>query len=78
MWHRQILSQQLQVAEEEFWACVREGVRPDRGEPKAPPEALPADLVWQLRNKVGLTEAEIFKFTKAEAVERMNEFWMGG
>jgi hypothetical protein len=76
MWHRQILAQQLQVTEEQFWACVRDGVKPNRGEPAAPAEALPADLVWQLKNRVGLSEAEIFKLTKAEAVERMNRFWI--
>ena len=78
MWHRQILGQQLQVSEAEFWACVQDGIRPDRGAPAAPPEALPADLVWQLRSKVGLNDAEIFAMTKAEAIERMRQYWMGG
>ena len=43
-----ILRDQLAVSEEEFWRCVRDGVKPDRGVPEAPPEALPADLVYLL------------------------------
>lgn len=78
MWHRQILGQQLQVTEAEFWACVRDGTKPGRGEPAAPPEALPADLVWQLRTKIGLTEEEIFAMTKAQAIERMTRYWQSG
>ncbi len=76
MWHRQILGQQLQVTEPEFWACVQDGVRPDRGAPSTPPAALPVDLVWQLRSKVGMSDVEIFAMTKAEAVERMRQYWM--
>jgi hypothetical protein len=34
-----ILRDQLGVSEEEFWACVRDGIKPDRGVPEAPPEA---------------------------------------
>jgi hypothetical protein len=78
IWHRQILGQQLQVSESEFWACVQEGVLPDRGAPATPVEALPVDLVWQLRSKVGLSDAEIFALTRAEAIERMRQHWMRG
>jgi hypothetical protein len=77
LWH-QILRTQLQVTEEEFWVCVHDGTVPDRGEPEPPKEALPADLVHQLRTKVRLSDDEISQLTKAEAVERMQEFWMGG
>jgi hypothetical protein len=78
MWHRQMLGQQSQVTEDEFWACVNDGVKPDRGEPKPPREALPADLVHQLKTKVGLSDDEIFKLSKAEAVDQMQQYWMGG
>ena len=76
MWH-QILRNQLEVTEDEFWACVQGGIRPDRGEPAPPQEALPASLVWQLRNQLGLSDTEIGKMSKAEAVERMQQHWMG-
>jgi len=77
MWHRQIFGQQLQVTEEEFWACVNDGVKPDRGSPAPPKEALPASLVFQLKTKLGMSDEEIFKLSKAEAVDRMNQYWMG-
>jgi hypothetical protein len=73
-----ILRDQLGVSEEEFWACVRDGVRPDRGAPEAPPEALPADLVHLLITRVGLAESEVAVMSKAEAVERLNRYWTEG
>ena len=73
---RQILRTQLEVTEEEFWACVQDGIKPDRGEPEAPSEALPASLVWQLRNELGLSDVEIRKMSKAEAVGCMQQHWM--
>lgn len=76
IWH-QIL-QQLGVGEEEFWTCVRDGKKPDRGQPEPPREAVPANLIWQLRERLGLTDEEISKLTKAEAVGRMQQHWMAG
>lgn len=73
-----ILRDQLHVSEEEFWACVRDGVRPDRGVPREPAEVLPADLVHLLITRVGLTEAEIAKMPKAEAVSRLQRYWTEG
>src|SRR5262245_44060439 len=40
IWGR-ILRDQLDVTETAFWQCVQEGIRPDRGEPEVPAEALP-------------------------------------
>lgn len=73
-----ILRDQLDVSEEEFWACVRDGAKPDRGVPEPPPEALPADLVHLLITRVGLTEAEVAVLSKPEAVERLNRYWTEG
>jgi hypothetical protein len=73
-----ILRDQLQVSEEEFWACVRDGIKPGRGVPEARPEALPADLVHLLLTRVGLAESEVAAMTKAEAVERLNRYWSSG
>jgi hypothetical protein len=74
MWGH-ILRDQLGVSEEEFWACVRDGSRPDRGAPEVPAEALPADVVYLLINRVGLREAEIAAMTRAEALARLQRFW---
>jgi hypothetical protein len=73
-----ILRDQLGVSEEEFWACVRDGIKPDRGVPEASPKALPADLVYLLINRVGLAEPEVAAMSKAEAVERLNRYWAEG
>jgi hypothetical protein len=73
-----IIRDQLGVSEEEFWACVRDGVKPDRGAPEAPPEALPADLVYLLITRVGLADSEVAAMSKAEAVERLNRYWTEG
>ena len=73
-----ILRDQLGVTEEEFWACVRDGTRPARGVPEAPPEALAADLVHLLITRVGLRDPEVAAMTRAEAIERLNRFWTEG
>jgi hypothetical protein len=70
-----ILRDQLNVDEETFWACVRNGVKPDRGEPEAPAEALPADLAHLLVTRLQLSSAEVALMTKDEAIARMQEFW---
>ncbi|WP_246843014.1 hypothetical protein [Allokutzneria sp. NRRL B-24872] len=74
MW-KHILRDQLDVGEPEFWACARDGVRPSRGVPKPPAEALPAELVHLLISRVGLDESEIAGMGKNEAVARLQRFW---
>jgi hypothetical protein len=73
-----ILGDQLGVTEEEFWTCVRDGAKPDRGVPEAPTEALPADLVGLLISRVGLADSQVAAMSKAEAVERLNRYWTEG
>lgn len=43
-----------------------------------PPSALPSDLVYKLRNDVGLSAGEVAVMSLQEAVERMQRHWMGG
>ena len=66
---------QIDVSEAEFWACVQDRVKPDRGEPQIPAEALPADLVHLLITRLDLRETEIAKMSRAEAIARMQEYW---
>ena len=73
-----ILRDQLRVDQEAFWACVREGIRPDRGAPAIPPAALPADLVHLLLTRVGLTEDEVRRLSKTEALARLQQYWTEG
>jgi hypothetical protein len=72
------LRDQLEVVDADFWRCVREGVKPNRGEPEMPAEALPAELVHLLINRVGLDEAAVAAMTKDEAVARLNQYWSEG
>jgi hypothetical protein len=70
-----ILRDQLDISEAEFWACVQDKVKPDRGEPRVPAEALPAELVHLLITRIGLSNAEVAKMSKADAITRMQEHW---
>lgn len=72
-----ILRDQLVVTEEEFWQCAKQNVKPNRGEPEIPAEALPAELVHLLLSRVGLAEREVAAMTRDEAVARLNEYWAG-
>ena len=72
---KHILRDQLVVEEREFWPCVQDGVKPDRGVPVPPPEAIPADLVYMLLSRVGLDEAEVAAMNRDEAIARLQRFW---
>ena len=69
---------QLQVSEDEFWACAKNGVKPDRGIPQPPPEALPAEVVHLLITRVRLGEDEVRAMSKDEAIARLQRFWVEG
>lgn len=72
-----ILSDQLDVTAEQFWACVKDRVLPPRPEgPTGPPaNALPASLVHQLITVARVPEERIAQMTKEEAVAVMTEVW---
>ncbi|GAB2737121.1 hypothetical protein [Nocardioides pakistanensis] len=76
LWRR-ILRDQLEVTEEEFWACVTEGVRPDRGvhDDQVPQNALPAQLVYQLIHQAGISEDEVARMTLQQATAAMAAYW---
>lgn len=73
-----ILRDQLQVSEGEFWACAKNGVKPDRGVPHPPPEALPAEVVHLLITRVRLGEDEVRVMSRDEAITRLQRFWVEG
>jgi hypothetical protein len=70
-----ILRDQLKVDQDAFWVCGRDGIRPDRGAPVPTPEALPADPVHLLLTRVGLTEDEVRRLSKPEAIARPQQYW---
>lgn len=74
----QILKEQLDVSEEQFWACVNDGKRPGRtsGAIAIPDkDPIPLGIVEKLMRLVGLTPEEIEHLTKAQAIARLNQFW---
>lgn len=73
-----ILRDQLDVDEPAFWACAQDGVKPARGTPEPPAEALPADLVHMLISRAGLDESEVAGMSKDEAIARLQRYWTEG
>lgn len=73
-----ILRDQLDVAEHTFWACVQDGVVPERSAPAPTGPALPAELVFFLISKVGCSEQDVAAMTKDEAVARLQRYWTEG
>ncbi|WP_316576062.1 hypothetical protein [Nocardia canadensis] len=74
----QILKDQLEVSEAQFWECVQVGTRPARlsGTVEIPDkEPIPLGVVEKLVRLVELGPAEIEKMTKDQAVARLNQFW---
>lgn len=70
-----ILRDQLVVDEETFWACARDGHKPDRGEREEPEEALPAEVAYLLTTRVGLSREQIADMTRDEAISRLQQYW---
>lgn len=74
-----ILRDDLEVTAGAFWACVQEGALPERGIPALPPpEAIPLGLFHQLVTVVGLAEADVRTMTKAEAAQRLADYYTFG
>lgn len=72
---RHILRDQLDVSEDEFWACADNGAKPDRGAPEPPKNSIPVEVVSLLIHRVGLSEAEAAELTREDAIARLNEYW---
>jgi len=74
-----ILRDQLKVSEEQFWAAVDQGAKPERPTPGAAPTApsIDAKLARNLLTKVGLAPADLVGLTQEEAVARWTR-WLSG
>jgi hypothetical protein len=73
MWAH-ILRDQLQVSEDEFWACLRGKKMPQRGRNEPPTPSIPAGVVAQLLSH-GVEESEVRLMSRAEAIDRLNRIW---
>jgi hypothetical protein len=69
-----ILRDQLQVSEDEFWACVREKNVPRRSRAELAMPSIPAGVVAQLLSH-GVEESEVRLMSRVEAIERLNLIW---
>lgn len=72
---RHILREQIDVSEDEFWACVNDGIKPSRGKIEPPKESIPLEVANLLIHRVGLSEAELAELTRDEAIARLNRYW---
>lgn len=74
MW-RLILRDPLEVTDEVFWACLREGAIPLRGQPTTTAHSLPVKIVWQLTKTVGLREETVAGMSMCEAIKALQDYW---
>ncbi len=75
-----IFRTQLGVSEEDFYRCVEKGILPPRPQtnPERSTEGLDAILVRNLIRKVGLSQNQIAKMSKAQAVDEWNKYLSEG
>lgn len=72
-----ILTDQIQVSEAEFWACVDDGVLSQREptQPHPPTHALPLALVRQLQRELHMPEEAIASLQLPQAMELLHRHW---
>ena len=76
-----VLRDQLRVAEDEFWACMRDGVLPDRRPDRpvdVPEHAIPIEVADLLIARVGLRREDLVGMSRADAIARLNAYWTTG
>ena len=76
-----VLRDQLRVTEDEFRACVDEGLLPDRSAgPSGPPDptTIPVEVARLLVERVGLRREDLVGMTRGEAVARLAAYWTTG
>lgn len=79
LWKQILSSTQLDVSEDDFWACVRGRVKPARSlAPDATEGSLPAGLVHQLLSQARVPEDVVRTMSLDEAIARMDVFWSTG
>ena len=73
-----ILRDQLQVGQQEFWRCVHDGIPPLRSRPAAPAPSIPTEVLYLLKQRVGLRDDELAGMTADAAIERLRQYWTTG
>ncbi len=73
-----ILRDQLQVSPEEFWHCLRTNEPPARSTAPTPHDAIPTDLAYLLKTRLGLTDQQLAAMSRQTAIERAQQYWTTG
>lgn len=75
-----ILRDQLDVTVEQFFACVRRGIVPDRTADTDPTieGSIPAEVAELLVTRVGLRRADLVGMTREDAIARLTTHWTTG
>ena len=73
-----ILRDQLQVSQQEFWQCVNDGIVPMRSRPVDPVPAILTEVLYLLKQRVGLRDDQLADMTADEAIERLQHYWTTG
>ena len=73
-----ILKDQLEVTAEEFRACVEDRTLPSRSQMPEPREAIPLGVLRVLTQEAHIPEAEVRAMTKADAIQRLADFYTHG
>ena len=73
-----ILRDQLQVSQQDFWQCVNDGVLPPRSQPAVPADSIPTEVLYLLKQRVGLSDDQLAGMTAEAAIERLQQYWTTG
>lgn len=73
-----ILRDQLQVSEQEFWQCVNDRILPPRSQPAVPEDSIPTEVLYLLKQRVGLSDDQLTDMTVEAAIERLQQYWTTG
>ena len=73
-----ILRDQLQVSQQEFWQCANDGIVPSRSQPAAPGPSIPTEVLYLLKQRVGMRDDQLADMTADEAIERLQHYWTTG
>ena len=68
-----ILKSQLVVTPQEFWACVRKQILPNRGFPAIPKSTAPLPVIHTLIKRFGYIEADVAQMSADVAMELLKK-----
>ena len=77
LWYH-ILRDQLRVSQQEFWHCVNDGTLPPRSQPAVPEDSIPTEVLYLLKQRVGLADDQLADMTAEAAIERLQQYWTTG